>query len=209
MAGLLKPEAAHILVTELKNTLQIPIHLHTHDTSGNQVATLLEAARAGVDVVDGALSSMSGMTSQPSLNAVVTALPGTARDTALDPLELQQLAAYWELAREPYAPFECGLKAGTADVYLHERPGGQYSNLRAQAFSLGLGPRWEEIKRMYRVVNDMCGDIIKVTPSSKAVGDMALFMVQNNLTSADVLSGGRDLAYPESFVQMIKEIGRA
>jgi pyruvate carboxylase len=204
MAGLLKPEAARILVTELKNTLQIPIHLHTHDTSGNQVATLLEAARAGVDVVDGALSSMSGMTSQPSLNAVVTALQGTARDTGLDPLELQKLADYWELAREPYAPFECGLKAGTADVYLHEMPGGQYSNLRAQAFSLGLGPRWEEIKRMYRVVNDMCGDIIKVTPSSKAVGDMALFMVQNNLTSEDVLSGGRDLAYPESFVQMIK-----
>ena len=204
MAGLLKPEAARILVTELKNTLQIPIHLHTHDTSGNQVATLLEATRAGIDVVDGALSSMSGMTSQPSLNAVVTALQGTPRDTGLDPLELQKLADYWELAREPYAPFECGLKAGTADVYLHEMPGGQYSNLRAQAFSLGLGPRWEEIKRMYRVVNDMSGDIIKVTPSSKAVGDMALFMVQNNLTAEEVLSGEKELAYPESYVQMIK-----
>src|SRR5690606_33577989 len=114
MAGLLKPEAARILVTELKNTLRIPIHLHTHDTSGNQVAALLEAARAGVDIADAALSSMSGMTSQPSMNAVVTALQGTARDTGLDPMDLQKLADYWELAREPYAPFECGLKAGTA-----------------------------------------------------------------------------------------------
>jgi pyruvate carboxylase len=204
MAGLLKPEAARILVTELKNTLKIPLHLHTHDTSGNQVAALLEASKAGVDVVDAALSSMSGMTSQPSLNALVTALQGTARDTGVDPMALQKLADYWELAREPYAPFECGLKAGTADVYLHEMPGGQYSNLRAQAFSLGLGPRWEEIKLKYRVVNDMCGDIIKVTPSSKAVGDMALFMVQNNLSAADVLERGQDLAYPESFVQLIK-----
>ncbi len=204
MAGLLKPEAARILVTELKNTLQVPIHLHTHDTSGNQVAALLEASRAGVDVVDAALSSMSGMTSQASMNALVCALQGTARDTRIDPMDLQKLADYWELAREPYAPFECGLKAGTADVYLHEMPGGQYSNLRAQAFSLGLGERWEEIKKTYRVVNDMCGDIIKVTPSSKAVGDMALFMVQNNLTADDVLGGKQDLAFPESFVQLIK-----
>ena len=204
MAGLLKPEAARILITELKNTVSVPIHLHTHDTSGNQVASLLEASKAGVDIVDAALSSMSGTTSQPSLNALVCALEGTARDTGMDELGLQRLADYWELAREPYAPFECGLKAGTADVYRHEMPGGQYSNFRAQAISLGLGDRWEEVKHMYRTVNDMCGDIIKVTPSSKSVGDMALFMVQNNLSPADVIERGHELSFPDSFVQMMK-----
>jgi pyruvate carboxylase len=147
---------------------------------------------------------MSGTTSQPSLNALVAALQGTARDTNLDEVGLQRLADYWEQAREPYAPFECGLKAGTADVYHHEMPGGQYSNLRAQAFSLGLGARWEEIKDMYRRVNDMSGDIIKVTPSSKAVGDMALFMVQNNLDEAAVLDESQEHAVPESYFQMIK-----
>jgi pyruvate carboxylase len=204
MAGLLKPEAARILVTELKDVLQIPVHLHTHDTSGNQIAALLEASRAGVDVVDCALSSMSGTTSQASLNALVCALQGSERDTGLDEIALQQLADYWEAAREPYAPFECGLKAGTADVYRHEMPGGQYSNLRAQAISLGLGDRWDGLKTMYRTVNDMCGDIIKVTPSSKAVGDMALFMLQNNLSPTDVIEKGGQLAFPESFVQMMK-----
>ena len=204
MAGLLKPEAARILVTELKNAVSIPIHLHTHDTSGNQVAALLEASKAGVDVVDAALSSMSGVTSQPSLNALVCALQGTARDTGLDEEKLQKLADYWEVAREPYAPFECGLKAGTADVYRHEMPGGQYSNFRAQAISMGLGERWDEVKNMYRTVNDMSGDIIKVTPSSKAVGDMALFMTQNNLTPETVISKAKDLAFPDSFVSMMK-----
>ncbi len=204
MAGLLKPEAARILVTELKNAVSIPIHLHTHDTSGNQVAALLEASKAGVDIADVAISSMSGTTSQPSLNALVCALKGGDRDTGLDEIALQRLADYWESAREPYAPFECGLKAGTADVYRHEMPGGQYSNFRAQAVSLGLGDRWEEVKNAYRQVNDLCGDIIKVTPSSKAVGDMALFMVQNNLTSEDVVARGRELSFPESFVQMMK-----
>ena len=204
MAGLLKPEAARILVTELKNVLSIPIHLHTHDTSGNQVAALLEASKAGVDVADAALSSMSGITSQPSLNALVYALQGTERATGLDEVGLQKLADYWETAREPYAPFECGLKAGTADVYRHEMPGGQYSNFRAQAISLGLGDRWEEVKNVYRLVNDMCGDIIKVTPSSKAIGDMALFMVQNNLAPQDVIARARDLAFPDSFVSMMK-----
>ncbi|HLP42710.1 MAG TPA: pyruvate carboxylase, partial [Fibrobacteria bacterium] len=204
MAGLLKPQAARILVTELKNAVTLPIHLHTHDTSGNQVAALLEASRAGVDVVDAALSSMSGITSQPSLNALVCALTGTERDTGLSEEGLQKLADYWEVAREPYAPFECGLKAGTADVYRHEMPGGQYSNFRAQAISLGLGERWEEVKNMYRTVNDMCGDIIKVTPSSKAVGDMALFMVQNGLNPETVVSRARELAFPDSFVSMMK-----
>ena len=204
MAGLLKPEAARILVTELKNAVQIPIHLHTHDTSGNQVASLLEASKAGVDIVDAAVSSMSGTTSQPSLNALVCALDGTSRGAGLDEVELQRLADYWEVAREPYAPFECGLKAGTADVYRHEMPGGQYSNFKAQTVSLGLGDRWEEVKNMYRSVNDMSGDIIKVTPSSKAVGDMALFMVQNNLTPEDVVNRGRELSFPDSYVQMMK-----
>jgi pyruvate carboxylase len=204
MAGLLKPEAARILVTELKNAVSLPIHLHTHDTSGNQIAALLEASKAGVDVVDCALSSMSGVTSQPSLNALVYALEGSERATGLDTDGLQKLADYWEVAREPYAPFECGLKAGTADVYRHEMPGGQYSNFRAQAISLGLGDRWEEVKTMYRTVNDMSGDIIKVTPSSKAVGDMALFMTQNNLTPETVITKAKDLAYPDSFVSMMK-----
>ncbi len=165
---------------------------------------MLEASKAGVDVVDAALSSMSGVTSQPSLNALVCALQGTDRDTGLSEEGLQKLADYWELAREPYAPFECGLKAGTADVYRHEMPGGQYSNFRAQAISLGLGERWEEVKNMYRTVNDMCGDIIKVTPSSKAVGDMALFMVQNNLVPQTVITRAKDLAFPDSFVSMMK-----
>ncbi len=204
MAGLLKPDAARILVTELKNAVSVPIHLHTHDTSGNQVAALLEASKAGVDVVDAALSSMSGITSQPSLNALVCALDSTERETGLNDESLQKLADYWELAREPYAPFECGLKAGSADVYRHEMPGGQYSNFRAQAISLGLGERWDEVKTMYRTVNDMAGDIIKVTPSSKAVGDMALFMTQNNLTPDDVHSRAKDLAFPDSFVSMMK-----
>lgn len=204
MAGLLKPEAARILITELKNTLEVPLHLHTHDTSGNGVATLLEATRAGVDIVDGALSSMAGLTSQPSLNALVTALEGIARDTGMRNDDLQPLADYWEAVREAYAPFECGLKAGTADVYRHEIPGGQYSNLRPQAVALGLGDRWNEIKTTYATVNDMLGQIIKVTPSSKAVGDMALFMVQNDLTPDTVIERGVDLAFPDSFVTLMK-----
>ena len=203
MAGLLKPDAARILVTELKNAVDLPVHLHTHDTAGNAVATLLEAARAGVDIVDGALSSMSGTTSQPSLNALVYALASGERATGIDPHGLQALADYWEVAREAYAPFECGLKAGSADVYEHEMPGGQYSNFRTQAISMGLGERWDEVKRAYRTVNDMLGDIVKVTPSSKAVGDMALFMVQNDLTPDDVIARGAELAFPDAFVDLL------
>ncbi len=203
MAGLLKPEAARILVSELKDGLTIPVHLHTHDTSGNGVATLLAASAAGVDVVDAALSAMSGVTSQPSLNALVAALQGTGRATGIDASGMQKLADYWEGVREVYSPFECGLKAGTADVYDHEIPGGQYSNFRPQAISMGLGDRWDEVKKMYRTVNDMLGDIIKVTPSSKAVGDMALFMVQNELTPEQVIDQGRDLAFPDSFVSLL------
>ena len=203
MAGLLKPDAARLLVSELKSALTIPVHLHTHDTAGNAVATLLAAAGAGVDIVDGALSSMSGTTSQPSLNALVYALASGERATGLDPHGLQALADYWEVAREAYAPFECGLKAGSADVYEHEMPGGQYSNFRTQAISLGLGERWAEVKRAYRTVNDMLGDIVKVTPSSKAVGDMALFMVQNDLTPQDVIDRAAELAFPDAFVDLL------
>ncbi|MFZ5493234.1 MAG: pyruvate carboxylase [Pseudomonadota bacterium] len=203
MAGLLKPDAARLLVSELKNALTIPVHLHTHDTAGNAVATLLAAADAGVDIVDGALSSMSGTTSQPSLNALVYALASGERATGIDPHGLQALADYWEVAREAYAPFECGLKAGSADVYEHEMPGGQYSNFRAQAVSMGLGERWAEVKRAYRTVNDMLGDIVKVTPSSKAVGDMALFMVQNELTPQDVIDRAGELAFPDAFVDLL------
>ena len=203
MAGLLRPAAARILVSELKDVLTIPVHLHTHDTSGNGVASLLAASEAGVDVVDAALSAMSGITSQPSLNALQAALRGSDRDPGLDTQGLQQLADYWESVRPLYAPFECGLKAGSADVYEHEIPGGQYSNYRPQAISMGLGDRWNEVKRMYRTVNDMLGDIIKVTPSSKAVGDMALFMVQNNLTPDDVIAQGHDLAFPDSIVSLL------
>ena len=167
------------------------------------MATLLEAARAGVDIVDGALSSMSGTTSQPSLNALVYALASGERASGIDPHDLQALADYWEVAREAYAPFECGLKAGSADVYEHEMPGGQYSNFRTQAISLGLGERWDEVKRAYRTVNDMLGDIVKVTPSSKAVGDMALFMVQNDLTPRDVIDRAGELAFPDAFVDLL------
>ncbi len=204
MAGLLKPDAARILVTELKNVLQIPVHLHTHDTSGNGVATLLEASKVGVDIVDACLSSMSGVTSQPSLNALVAALSSSERKTDFDLFAIQRLADYWELTRQVYAPFECGLKAGTGDVYYHEIPGGQYSNYRPQAIAVGLGDRWEEVKHGYRMVNDMLGEIIKVTPSSKAVGDMALFMVQNNLKPEDIVRKSKELAFPDSFITLMK-----
>lgn len=203
MAGLIKPDAARILVTELKNALQIPVHLHTHDTSGNGVASMLEASKAGVDIVDAAISSMSGITSQPSLNGIVAALGGSERDTGMSLPSLQKLAEYWEVVRDFYSPFETELKSSTADVYIHEIPGGQYSNFKPQAEALGLGDRWQEVKQMYRTVNDMLGEIIKVTPSSKAVGDMALFMVQNDLTPEDVIARGKDLAFPDSFVNLM------
>jgi pyruvate carboxylase len=200
MAGLLKPYAAYHLIKALKEEIGIPIHLHTHDTSGNGVATLLMAAEAGVDIVDCAISSMSGLTSQPSLNALVAALEQSERATGLNLEELQKLSDYWEVVREYYQAFEKGLKTTTADVYLHEMPGGQYTNLRQQAESLGLGDRWEEVKKAYAEVNRMLGDIVKVTPSSKMVGDLALFMVQNNLTEEELRKRGETLDFPASVV---------
>ena len=200
MAGLLKPRAARTLVTALRDAVELPIHLHTHDTSGNGVATLLAAADAGVDAVDAALSSMSGLTSQPSLNAVAAALAGTDRAPDLDPNALQTLSDYWERVREMYYPFESGLRASTADVYAHEIPGGQYSNLRPRAIQLGLGHRWGEIKQRYREVNLALGDLVKVTPTSKVVADFAMFLVQNDLSVDDAIREAPRLDFPSSVV---------
>ena len=200
MAGLLKPYAAKKLVQELKQEVGIPIQLHTHDTSGNQVAALLMAAEAGVDVVDCAIASMSSLTSQPSLNAVVAALQGTERDTGLDLDGLQSLSDYWEDVRLRYDSFEGGITHPATDIYRYEIPGGQYTNLRPQVESLGLGSRFAEVKENYRRVNDMLGDIIKVTPSSKMVGDLAIFMTQNGLTPENIVEKGESLAFPDSAV---------
>ena len=204
MAGLLKPMAGYRLVKALKDEIGIPVHLHTHDTSGNGSATLLMACQAGVDIVDAALSSLSGLTSQPNLNGLVASLKGTEWDPQLDAVGLQKLADYWETVRDYYAPFESGLKSGTAEVYHHEIPGGQYSNYKPQVAGLGLLDRWEECKEMYHKVNLLFGDIVKVTPSSKVVGDMAMFLVKNNLDVDDVFTKGDELTFPESVVGFFK-----
>ena len=198
MAGLLKPYAAQELITALRDTVQLPIHLHTHDTSGLQAATYLKAVEAGVDVIDVALGSLSGLTSQPNFNSVVEMLRHTPRHREFDQPSLNEFSNYWGTVREYYYPFESGLKAGTADVYQHEIPGGQYSNLRPQAEALGLGDKFELIKKTFADVNGLFGDIVKVTPSSKVVGDMALFLVSNNLTTEDVWTKGETLSFPES-----------
>ncbi|GAO04575.1 pyruvate carboxylase [Anaeromyxobacter sp. PSR-1] len=205
MAGLLKPFAAARLVKALKDAVGLPVHLHTHDTSGVASATLLEATRAGVDVVDAALSPLSGLTAQPNLNSLAAVLEGSAWDPRLDRDGLQQLANYWETVRDWYAPFESGLKSGTAEVYRHEIPGGQYSNYKPQVAGLGLLDRWEECKDMYRKVNLLFGDIVKVTPSSKVVGDMAMFLVKNGLEPEDLFTEkANDLAFPESVVGLAR-----
>ncbi|MBP1751177.1 MAG: pyc [Geobacteraceae bacterium] len=204
MAGLLKPFAAYKLVKALKEEIGIPVHFHTHDTSGNGEASILMACQAGVDIVDAALSSISGLTSQPNLNAIIAALRGTEWDPGLNEAGLQKLANYWETVRDYYAPFESGLKSGTAEVYHHEIPGGQYSNYKPQVAGLGLLDRWEECKEMYHQVNILFGDIIKVTPSSKVVGDMAMFLVKNNLGVEDVFTKGEELTFPESVVGFFK-----
>ena len=204
MSGLLKPYAAKKLVTTLKQEVGIPIHLHTHDTSGNQVAALLMAAEAGVDIVDCAIDSMSSMTSQPSLNAVVTALEGQERDTGLSSVGLQRLSDYWADVRLRYAKFEAGIKNPSTDIYRYEMPGGQYTNLQAQVESIGLGRQFEAVKEMYKTVNDMLGDIVKVTPSSKMVGDLAIFMVQNDLTPENIVARGEALTFPDSVVSYFK-----
>ncbi|NLH01321.1 MAG: pyruvate carboxylase [Clostridiales bacterium] len=204
MSGLLKPYAAKKLVTALKNEVGVPIHLHTHDISGNQVATLLMAAEAGVDIVDVAISSMSSLTSQPSMNAVVAALEGHERDTGLNLDELQKLTNYWADVRLRYEKFDSGLRSPVTEIYKYEIPGGQYTNLQPQVESLGLGNRFVEVEEMYATVNRMLGDIVKVTPSSKMVGDLAIFMVQNDLTPENIVERGEALTFPDSVVDYFK-----
>ncbi|MBN2428900.1 MAG: pyruvate carboxylase [Deltaproteobacteria bacterium] len=204
MAGVLKPFAAQKLITALKEEIGIPISLHTHDTSSNGLATLMLASKAGVDTVDAALSSVSGLTSQPNLNALLAALENTERDPGLSREKLQKLANYWETVRTYYAPFESELRSGTAQVYEHEIPGGQYSNYKPQVEGMGLGDRWEECKKMYRKVNDMFGDMIKVTPVSKIIGDMAIFMVQNNYQPEDIYERGHEMDLPQGVVDLFK-----
>ncbi|WP_395064078.1 pyruvate carboxylase [Flavobacterium sp.] len=204
MAGLLKPYAAEVLIKELKKHISIPIHLHTHDTSSVQSTTYLKAVEAGVDVIDVALASMSGLTSQPNFNSFVASLEGSERESQIDLKKLNEYSNYFEVVREYYYPFESELKAGTAEVYNHEIPGGQYSNLLPQARGLGLEDKFETIKQNYVIVNELFGDIVKVTPSSKVVGDMALFMTSNNLTAIDVIEKGDTLAFPESIKQLFR-----
>ena len=208
MAGVCKPRAAAELVRTLKQEVGLPIHFHTHDTSGIAAASVLAAIDAGCDAVDGALDAMSGMTSQPNLGAIAAALAGSGRDPGVDLDAMQCLSHYWEGVRRQYSPFEADMRAGTSDVYRHEMPGGQYTNLREQARAIGLAHRWPEVARAYAQVNQLFGDIVKVTPTSKVVGDMALFMVANDLSPEDVLDPAREIAFPESVVQLFRgELG--
>ncbi|XP_024881278.1 pyruvate carboxylase, mitochondrial isoform X2 [Temnothorax curvispinosus] len=207
MAGLLKPRAAEMLIDAIRQKHpDVPLHIHTHDTAGAGVASMLACAKSGADVVDVAVDSMSGMTSQPSMGGIVASLHGTDIDTKLDLSDVSEYSAYWEQTRTLYAPFECTttMKSGNADVYLNEIPGGQYTNLQFQAYSLGLGEFFEDVKKAYRQANLLLGDIIKVTPSSKVVGDLAQFMVQNKLTADDVLKRAEELSFPKSVVEFLQ-----
>jgi len=200
MSSLLKPMAAYKLVSALKNELTIPVHLHTHDTSGNGGASILMASMAGADIVDAAFSGMAGLTSQPSLNSIAAALKNTDRESSLDEDGLQLISNYWSAVRPVYETYESDLKSGTAEIYKYEIPGGQYSNLKPQVESLGLGDKFNDVKEMFIAVNEMLGDIVKVTPSSKAVGDMAIFMVQNGLTPENIYEKAKDIDFPDSIV---------
>ena len=204
MAGLCKPYAAEKLVKTLREEVGIPIHFHTHDTAGVQAASILKAAEAGVHIADAAIASMSGLTSQANLNSLVEALRHTPRETGVDVEALARCADYWEGAREHYYPFEGGMRASTAEVYRHEIPGGQITNLREQAAGLGLTSRWRDILRTYADVNQLFGDIIKVTPSSKVVGDMTLYLVANNLKAEDVVDEKRELVFPKSVIELFE-----
>ena len=204
MAGLLKPAAATMLIKTLKTEIGIPIHFHTHDTSGIAASTILAASEAGVDAVDTAMDAFSGGTSQPCLGSIVEALRHTERDTELDIDDVRQINNYWEHVRDQYVAFESGSSAPASEVYLHEMPGGQFTNLKAQARSLGLEEQWPEIAKTYADVNQMFGDIVKVTPSSKVVGDMALMMVSQGLSRQDVENPDIDLSFPDSVVDMMR-----
>jgi pyruvate carboxylase len=204
MAGLLKPAAATVLFKALREATSLPIHFHTHDTSGIAAATVLAAVDAGVDAVDAAMDALSGNTSQPCLGSIVEALRGSERDPGLDPEWIRRISFYWEAVRHQYAAFESDLKGPASEVYLHEMPGGQFTNLKEQARSLGLETRWHKVAQAYADANQMFGDIVKVTPSSKVVGDMALMMVSQDLTVADVVNPAKDVSFPESVVSMLK-----
>ncbi|WP_338052637.1 pyruvate carboxylase [Rhodocyclus purpureus] len=204
MAGVCRPRAGRALVKALKEEVGLPLHFHTHDTSGGAIATVLAMVEAGVDAVDLAMDSMSGLTAQPSLGALVAALEGDARSPGFDAKRIQPFARYWEGVRRFYAPFEADIRSGTSDVYRHEMPGGQYTNLREQARSMGLEQRWDEVSQAYADVNQLFGDIVKVTPSSKVVGDMALYMVANELTPAEVADPAREIAFPESVISLFR-----
>jgi len=209
MAGLLKPNAAFELISALKSEINIPVHLHTHDTSSTQAATYLKAAEAGVDVIDVALGGLSGLTSQPNFNSVMEMLRFSERENNLNAEKLAEYSNYWETVRNYYYSFESGLKSGTGEVYNHEIPGGQYSNLKGQAIALGLEDKFPEITKMYGEVNQLFGDIVKVTPSSKVVGDMAQYMIGNSLTVVDILEKGEDISFPESVKSFFRgELGQ-
>ena len=209
MAGVCRPRAIRTLVAALRDETGLPIHFHTHDTSGIAAASVIAAVEAGVDAVDGALDALSGLTSQPNLTSIVDALAGSGRAPAVDSRAMREISNYWEGVRRFYAPFEADIRSGTSDVYHHEMPGGQYTNLREQARAMGLEHRWPEVSRAYADVNQLFGDIVKVTPTSKVVGDMALFMVANDLSPADVTDPAREIAFPESVVSLFKgELGR-
>ncbi|HYP09746.1 MAG TPA: biotin/lipoyl-containing protein, partial [Bryobacteraceae bacterium] len=204
MAGVCKPYAVDKLVRTLRDEIGLPVHFHTHDTSGINAASVLKASDAGVDVADGAIASMSGTTSQPNLNSIVAALNHTERETGLDLCALDEADNYWEIVRTYYAPFDSAPKSGTAQVYLHEMPGGQYTNLREQAEAMGLGSRWPEVAKMYADVNMAFGDIVKVTPSSKVVGDLAIFLVSHGMSMKEfkLLGPNHGVTLPNSVVDM-------
>lgn len=204
MAGLLKPEAAYRLISELKEATDLPIHLHTHDTSGNGIYLYAKAIEAGVDIIDTAVGSMAGLTSQPSANSLYYAMKGGKRQVRADIDGIEKLNYYWEDIRKYYKDFESGMNSPHSEIYVHEMPGGQYSNLQQQAKGVGLGDRWDEVKKMYSDVNLLFGDVVKVTPSSKVVGDMALFMVQNDLTEENVVERGQNIDFPDSVIEFFQ-----
>ncbi|KAJ2237575.1 pyruvate carboxylase, partial [Coemansia sp. RSA 455] len=205
MAGLLKPRAARMLVGAIRaRHPSLPIHVHTHDTAGAGVAAMIACAEAGADIIDLAIDSMSGVTSQPCMGAFVSALEGTEYDTGISAEAIQSLNAYWEQTRLLYACFDPGVKASDTSVYQHEMPGGQYTNLLFQAQSLGLGSRWKDVKSAYAEANRICGDLVKVTPSSKVVGDFAQFMVSNHLTAGEVMERAATLSFPKSVVEFFQ-----
>jgi pyruvate carboxylase len=204
MAGLCKPQAAELLVKTLRSEVDIPIHFHTHDTAGIQAASILKASDVGLDIADAAMAPLSGGTSQPNMNTIVEALRYGDRDTGLSANHLDAIAEYWRAVREFYTPFESPVLPAGSDLYQHEMPGGQYTNLFQQARALGLADRWSEVCKVYADVNQLLGDIVKVTPTSKAVGDLALFLIANEMSADDVLSSERDLAFPQSVIDLVQ-----